>query len=179
MASPPHAPRLSLRRVRPVRRGKTHCPRCTHTSARAQHVALTTCVFDIVSVSFRHRVCLFYASRLLLSHPRDWVVCFAVMRLSWSTTSYNGGAHIKVEYGGDAWLALGVSADGHMVRKKRAQKKRAQKTRVNKTKNVSTKTCFIYVSLALPPPRTPAYPLLPQSLALQEQISVMYRKYGV
>lgn len=38
-----------------------------------------------------------------------------VMRLSWSTTSYNGGAHIKVEYGGDAWLALGVSADGHMV----------------------------------------------------------------
>ena len=128
---------------------------------------------------FRHRVCLFYASRLLLSHPRDLLVCFAVMRLSWSTTSYNGGAHIKVEYGGDAWLALGVSADGHMVRKKRAQKKRAQKTRVNKTKNVSTKTCFIYVSLALPPPRTPSYPLLPQSLALQEQISVMYRKYGV
>ena len=57
--------------------------------------------------------------------------------------------------------------------------KRAQKTRVNKTKNVSTKTCFIYVSLALAPPRTPSYPLLPPSLALQEQISVMYRKHGM
>ena len=161
MASPPRAPRLSLRRVRPVRRGKTHCPRCTHTSARAQHVALTTCVFDIVSVSFRHRVCLFYASRLLLSHPRDWVVCFAVMRLSWSTTSYNGGAHIKVEYGGDAWLALGVSADGHMVRKNEPQKKEPRKRVSTKQKTCPQKHASYtsrWPSHPLAPPPTPSYP---------------------
>ena len=110
---------------------------------------------------FRHRVCLFYASRLLLSHPRDWVVCFAVMRLSWSTTSYNGGAHIKVEYGGDAWLALGVSADGHMVRKNEPQKKEPRKRVSTKQKTCPQKHASYtsrWPSHPLAPPPTPSYP---------------------